>query len=628
MDSTSFRRLTSRLPDPLLAAGLGALAAGIAAFAVAIWYQVSRSETDPAFAVLLVLGVIFTGGLVLRIIVAGLEVAFPALHKAIRHSNRGRQTMVVIATVLAFGLTCAMWMNHYFVAGAHLVSSALLTGSVILLGVSRLAFVRRRILQERGTALRRSWAWAAGASLAPALVVGLVMGGVSAALPKPSLLPTATQKLADAVGTDTLPTIPTTAPSGVAWSTRLTGNLDSVALAAGVRGPIVVTAKGVVGLDAADGSTLWSYQAPSDGVRTGLVHDGPSPVVTSPDLRHVAFRVDTADERFSSARARVVVVLDTMTGRVTAQRQSDPELEGIQLTDSAALIGTEVIALEGGRMIGSIPAEEVKDVYAGPAGHSTFILSGPQVDDRYRHNLILVPQSDLSARVTLNNVCSYGSEDVTVQDGWTAQCEGAPATEDNPVWTISAVTIDSIAATGGHQPIERISLGEGAGINAPASEASGSLTTQVQYEYRHDGGDSPGVAVSPVPVNPLSGTVFDPRTRTAAPVSQSGRVGTAIFQYTEPTDAGDRRDRDLRLIPTDGSTPVTLPVRDNGTESSTMVTDSGHVMGQGSVRDAFIPGSAWFPSVMTAPGCVAVVQVEEAGELGRDVRALTVHGLR
>lgn len=680
MDSTSFRRLTSRLPDPLLAVGLGALVAGIAAAALAAWFQVDRSERDLAFSVSLVLMAILTGGLVLRIIATALRIVPTTDLRPIgasRFADGARVAAVLLVTAVAAFMLIIAWRGPYVEDGTHHVVPVLLAASAVLFGVSRLAFLLRSILWNRGIPLRpswqtrmanatkdttegteaepwrgtaaRSWALTAGAALAPALAVVLIVSGVKACLPQPDFTLSPIQELDDPVSKDERP-MPTAAPTEVAWSAEFTMPASNVALAAGVRGPIIMTDEGVVGLDAQYGSPQWSYHLPeadrwSKDDRTDYVMADMDryALVSSPDLRHVAFMVDTRDESFKAAKARIVVVLDTLTGRVTAQHTHIPDPDrydsgfgGLQLTDSAALIGTEVIALEGGRKLGSIPdAKDARIIYSGTGGHTTFVLAGESENSSYRKGLMLVPDSDLSARVPLDHACLSPNDrksdnELAIHDGWTALCQGEADSDQITVWDMAAINLDEAASAGDASAVETIPLGKGVGINIPASQASGAIITRAQY-FSDDNPAPVPVSVSPTPVNPFNAMVFDPRTRTAVPVNESGSIGTAIFQYTASTD----RDNDwlwsddgweLRIVPTDGSTPITLPR--TGRPGWTSMDDKSReflgVMALPYEDQGFTPGKG-APFALTTPGGVVVGLWRGAHSTGNTV---AFYGLR
>ena len=264
-----------------------------------------------------------------------------------------------------------------------------------------------RITLGQGPIPQRHWGVAVTALLLPALMVpGL-------ALIPPALLaqPPVTQQLATPVSDDALPAMPATVGTAAAWSREFKPHpLD---IAAGARGPIILTKDGLEALNPEDGTTLWSYHRDhttylniSEPQKGNKALSEPY-LVTSPDRKHIAFIIA------ASGNWTLTIILDTMTGHVTAERLCDLKCS-LQLTDSAALVGDTAISLTDGSILWSFPPHENEDYnadkkperhntgFTGTAGHSTFIREARY--NRYAVNFELVPDTDPTQVTTLENV--------------------------------------------------------------------------------------------------------------------------------------------------------------------------------------------------------------------------------
>lgn len=417
------------------------------------------------------------------------------------------------------------------------------------------------------------------AACTPAAAVALVIALVGAAIPSPDLSFRSIQNTADAVSDNSLPATPTTAPTQVAWSTTLMAT-GPMSLAAGARGPIMLTAEGIRALNGEDGSLLWSYQA-SDGSYAHTGRDRTYVLVSSPDRQHVAVLVRTVDKRFESIVGFTAVVLDTITGMVTAQHRitttdtSDPT-PALQLTDSAALLGTDVFSLKDGALRGRLTSQELvpeesetDDAYTGTAGHSTFMMRNYD-DDPERTDYLLVSDSDLSRRVGLGNVCgqyaikAYGP---IIEAGWTSLCttDGESSDSDQRLRTMTAVNIDEIAAATPARDVEqpedvaaesRVHLGTGLGPGRLASTAAGTLIMLTPAEHATDNDEGHNAWR----IVPQTDTALDPVTRTAVPADQSASMGTALFSLTGPAYGQAVSDTVLTVAPSNGVQPLAIPL--------------------------------------------------------------------
>ncbi|CAM2750734.1 hypothetical protein ACSL103130_01040 [Actinomyces slackii] len=422
----------------------------------------------------------------------------------------------------------------------------------------------------------RSWVLLPVAACAPVVTVALVLALVSAlaaaVLPFPDISPTTTGRRADAVDPDSLPAVPTAAPTQVAWTTTLMGvDHDKMSMVAGTRGPILLTGEGLRALDGQDGSILWTYHATNadhEGHRVG--DDYRYTLVSSPDRRHVAVVLESVDERFDNVRGFIIMVLDAGTGEVTAEHEYAYDYNnppGVQLTDSVALVGRDVISLDGGSLLGRISPEEAEYNYTGTAGHSTLVVAGTDADSITLH---LVPETDLARRTELKGLCRdqflsppVKSELPTIEAGWTALCTSGTEDPDTHAtsWTMTAVNIDEIAASGVQGEVDagnvpsgsQVPLGTGLGLDRAASAAGGTLITRTEKD-RRVWEDSYGDTRTEV--NPQVHMVLDPATRTAFPADQSASIATAEISFAGLPYGEPVSDYTLTIAPSNGAPPV------------------------------------------------------------------------
>ena len=133
------------------------------------------------------------------------------------------------------------------------------------------------------------------------------------------------------------PARPTALGGGIAW----TYDADFIDVVAGAAGPIVLTPEGVTALNGEDGSVRWTYQrrAVYLNERGGRMtaYDGARALITSPDARHVAVQMQgpALDHLLSQddpGHLVLTVVLDSVTGEVTAEHRGAEEAEWVWLT--------------------------------------------------------------------------------------------------------------------------------------------------------------------------------------------------------------------------------------------------------------------------------------------------------
>ena len=267
-------------------------------------------------------------------------------------SNR---SLYIAASLLALGLFLT---SHYLVRTRYPAAPLNLQGAGLRSGTY--AVVRRITI---GTAPLPPWHRLTILPLVllpPLLLVGSVL--VLPGVPQP-----VTQQLASRVPEDARPAMPTTVGKAVAW-TRETGPavLD---VAAGARGPLVLTKDGLEALRPEDGTTLWRYHR--DRARySHLEGSRRAYLAVSPDRHYVAFRIE-APALGGHGPDALTTVLDTVTGETVGEWPSY-RYSRVQLTDSAVLVGNDAILLRDGSVLGQVPDGEGD--CSGTAGHSTFIV--------------------------------------------------------------------------------------------------------------------------------------------------------------------------------------------------------------------------------------------------------------
>lgn len=426
--------------------------------------------------------------------------------------------------------------------------------------LARMSRFATRITLGQGPIPQRHWGVAVTALLLPALMVpGL-------ALIPPALLaqPPVTQQLATPVSDDALPAMPATVGTAAAWSREFKPHpLD---IAAGARGPIILTKDGLEALNPEDGTTLWSYHRDhttylniSEPQKGNKALSEPY-LVTSPDRKHIAFIIA------ASGNWTLTIILDTMTGHVTAERLCDLKCS-LQLTDSAALVGDTAISLTDGSILWSFPPHENEDYnadkkperhntgFTGTAGHSTFIREARY--NRYAVNFELVPDTDPTQVTTLENVnpCAEHNEFADecyrwlLIDGWAGViADGSPADKFQGSREVEAVSIDEIAAKRTSEGVKRIPLGQARGINYIASMSSGQLVTYPP-SAEYDRGRGPWV-----------GSILDTTTGTVHSAAQSTSLAGAEVGYRTNLNEAGEAEGAIVLKPGDGSPEASIPL--------------------------------------------------------------------
>lgn len=455
---------------------------------------------------------------------------------------------------------------------------------------------------------------AVAALLAPCLALTLAVYLIPRAL---TTTPEAVQRLAPPVSEDSLPAMPTSLPASATWTREVAFNHFSFGVASGARGPILVTDDEVQALSSQDGSTLWSYQRP--GARFANFPDtsfnwGEIYMVTSPDRKHVALLIDNSAIPTRDQNDHIVIILDTITGKVTAQwpcRQPSR----IQLTDSAAMIDHDVISLSNGSHLWrtSTDMDSAGDTYTGTAGRSTFIVGIRETGGESRGSvqLRLVPDTHPAEETVLRGVItepwSQRSDGFSVADGWVVRRTGHEnqlSAAREPSWSAEAVSIDDVAAAGSDESVEAIPLGDTSGLNLTASLHSGMLVTYPAYEEQEAFSNDP-------PINGLYVRwIFDPMSKTAIDAESTSAPASASTGLSLQASNDGELAASIEAQATDGSSlsiPVTLTAM-SATEHEwddyppTQLNDDHY--------------SSEFLQLWSTPGCVIVIMDTDRGTTG------------
>ena len=380
-----------------------------------------------------------------------------------------------------------------------------------------------------------------------------------------------------------IPARPEAVSGEPAWTRLVEDPLDVVA---GEAGPVVVQSGAVKGLDPATGETRWSYERPgADFIRIGG-ESGPlgrRHIVTSPNGRYAALRVGT------DRKSALVVVLDTRTGEITAERPGS-DRSSLQLTDTAALDGARAFSLADGRDLWTLLPDEEDDRsynsgYTGSAGHSTFVdYNDPgHFQPDIWNDLTLIPDADPTTATRIDHVLTDPTNRrFVIVDGWTAQLtgEGAQAAEATlatlrearaaartahtnsadaePVmmgWQTQAVNIDALAGSAAEAGTAPVPMGISSGINSGASLASGDLCLVGQHPSdlsmeNLDPGDDRVAAVS---------SLLDTATRTVrTPETDPGLASAEVG--IEATVHNGSATSSVVVRPGNGGAPISAPI--------------------------------------------------------------------
>ena len=425
-----------------------------------------------------------------------------------------------------------------------------------------------------------------------------------------------------------IPARPETVSGEPAWTRLVEDPLDVVA---GEAGPVVVQSGAVRGLDPATGAVRWSYERPgADFVyvdwESGLLSQ--RHIITSPNGRYAALRVGT------DRQSALIVVLDTRTGEVTAERPSR-EYVSLQLTDTAALDGARAFSLTDGRDLWTLPLDEEDERpddsgYTGPAGHSTFIRYDDPEHSRPGtwDDLILIPDSDPTAATRIDHVLTDPTNRrFAVVDGWTAQLteDGVRAAEATlaairearaaartartnsadaePVmmgWQTQAVSIDALAGSAAEAGTAPVPMGIGSGINSGASLASGDLCLIGQHPSdlsmeNLDPGDDRVAAVS---------SLLDTATRTVrTPETDPGLASAEVG--IEATVHNGSATGSVVVRPGNGGAPISAPIGEGSALDPSSTPDDRRPPAQ-QLQNALTRRGA---AALTVPGATLLIVI-------------------
>ena len=426
---------------------------------------------------------------------------------------------------------------------------------------------------ERIRVPRRTRASLAALVVAPALTLGSAIAGTWA-------LVNPVHHVIATTPADASLAPPTSLAPKASWSKEISST--ELTTVAGAGGPILLTDDGVMALSSKDGSVLWSYERKHMTYAPAGWNSSRGELVTSPDGKYVAARVQLPT--FVASPQAITLVFDALTGRLVFERQGTGGY--LQLTDSAVLDGDTAFSLTDGSQMWSLP-ESADAPYSGPAGHSSFILR--LSEDRSTKdassnsmmsavNITVCPQNDPSSKVEVQHVLSeppFGSNHTDYLlsvfiNGWAARYTGNVDSSGNPV--AEAISLDALAKVDGADTTA-FPLGATSGINAEASRVSGSMVTYPVI--------SRDANILYPEENSRAATVFDPSTRTVTPASQDRSLAAARTGIVEvPADDGSTSAA-LVIRPGDGSSGTTIPITPGSTyQPSQRLTDTKNAPAQ------------------------------------------------
>ena len=426
---------------------------------------------------------------------------------------------------------------------------------------------------ERIRVHRRTRAYFAALIIAPALTLGSAIAGTWA------LMNPVHHVIAKAPADASLAP-PTSLAPKASWTKEISST--ELTTVAGAGGPVLLTDDGVLALSSKDGSLLWSYSRKHMTYAPAGWNSSRGELVTSPDGKYVAARVQLPT--FVASPQAITLVFDALTGSLVFERQGTGGY--LQLTDSAVLDGDTAFSLTDGSQMWSLP-ESADAPYSGPAGHSSFILR--LSEDRSTKdassnsmmsavNITVCPQNDPSSKVEVQHVLSeppFGSNHTDYLlsvfiNGWAARYTDKIDSSGSPV--AEAISLDALAKVDGADTTA-FPLGATSGINAEASRVSGSMVTY------------PVISRDTNILYPAEGsraaTVFDPSTRTVTPASKDRSLAAARTGIVEvPADDGSTSAA-LVIRPGDGSSGTTIPITPGSTyQPSQRLTDTKNAPAQ------------------------------------------------
>ena len=455
---------------------------------------------------------------------------------------------------------------------------------------------------ERIRVPRRTRAYLAALVVAPALTLGCALAGTWV------LINPVHHVIAKAPADSSLAP-PTSLAPKASWTKEISST--ELTTAAGAGGPILLTDDGIMALNPTDGSVLWSYNRKHMTYAPAGWNSDRGELVTSPDGKYVAARVQlpTFIASPQGENAAITLVFDALTGRIVVEHQGSGGY--LQLTDSAVLDDDTAISLTDGSQMWTLP-ESADAPYSGPAGHSSFLLR--MSEDRSTKdassnsmksavNITVCPQNSPSAKVEVQHVLSEPPFESDRTDyllsvfinGWAARYTGEVDSSGNPV--AETISLDALAKVNG-AATTTFPLGATSGINAEASRVSGSIVT---YPVISRDANLPYPAE-----NSRAATVFDPVTRTVTPVSQDRSLASAHTGIVETLADDGSASATLVIRPGDGSPGTTIPITPGSTyQPSQKLTDAKNAPTQPlSPRDV---SSASRVKAVRTPGAVVAI---------------------
>ena len=416
---------------------------------------------------------------------------------------------------------------------------------------------------ERIRVPRRTRAYLAALVIAPALTLGSAIAGTWA------LINPVHHVIAKAPADSSLAP-PTSLAPKASWTKEISST--ELTTAAGAGGPILLTDDGIMALNHKDGSVLWSYNRKHMTYAPAGWNSDQGELVTSPDGKYVAARVQlpTFIASPQGENAAITLVFDALTGRIVVEHQGSGGY--LQLTDSAVLDDDTAISLTDGSQMWTLP-ESAYVYYSGPAGHSSFVLNyddddatniTPSEVEKAAMTITVCPQNDPTSEVEVQQILSESTfEEGVVNnfssfiEGWVARYTGELDSSGNPM--AEAISLDALAKVDGADT-KTFPLGATSGINTEASRLSGSIVTYPVV--------TADTASKRPKENARAATVFDPSSNTVTPASQDRSLSAARTGIVEIAADDGSTSAALVIRPGDDSAGTTIPITPGSTFQS------------------------------------------------------------
>ena len=416
---------------------------------------------------------------------------------------------------------------------------------------------------ERIRVPRRTRAYLAALVIAPALTLGSAIAGTWA------LINPVHHVIAKAPADSSLAP-PTSLAPKASWTKEISST--ELTTAAGAGGPILLTDDGIMALNPKDGSVLWSYNRKHMTYAPAGWNSDRGELVTSPDGKYVAARVQlpTFIASPQGENAAITLVFDALTGRIVVEHQGSGGY--LQLTDSAVLDDDTAISLTDGSQMWTLP-ESAYVYYSGPAGHSSFVLNyddddatniTPSEVEKAAMTITVCPQNDPTSEVEVQQILSESTfEEGVVNnfssfiEGWVARYTGELDSSGNPM--AEAISLDALAKVDGADT-KTFPLGATSGINTEASRLSGSIVTYPVV--------TADTASKRPKENARAATVFDPSSNTVTPASQDRSLSAARTGIVEIAADEGSTSAALVIRPGDDSAGTTIPITPGSTFQS------------------------------------------------------------